>query len=80
MEEQRLRSQMMETFRDIFGDPDLIITDKTTADDVEAWDSLTHVDLILALERRFRVKFTTGEVSKLHNVGDLVSLIQRKTN
>jgi acyl carrier protein len=79
MEEQQLRAKMTETFRDVFGNPDLVVEDSTKADDVEGWDSLTHIDLIVALERAFRVKFTTGEVGKLTNVGDLVSLIKSKT-
>jgi acyl carrier protein len=79
MEEQQLRAKMLETFRDVFDNPDLLVEDSTTADDVEGWDSLTHIDLIVALERAFRVKFTTGEVGKLSNVGDLVSLIRSKT-
>ena len=69
---------MTETFRDVFGNPSLVVQDSTTADDVEGWDSLTHIDLIVALENRFRVKFTTGEVGKLANVGDLVNLIKSK--
>lgn len=50
-----------------------------TAGDVENWDSLTHIDLITAVEREFRVKLTTSEVMSLKNVGDLMSLIQKKT-
>ena len=80
MEHDQLRSRVTETFRNVFGDSDLVISDGTTAEDVEQWDSLTHINLIVALEREFRVKFTTGEVSKLKNVGDLISLIQRKTS
>jgi acyl carrier protein len=80
MEDNQLRSRMTETFRDVFGEPDLVIFDSMTAEDVEQWDSLTHINLIVALEREFRVKFTTGEVSKLKNVGDLVALIQNKTS
>ena len=80
MEHDQLRSRVTETFRNVFGDSDLVISDGMTAEDVEQWDSLTHINLIVALEREFRVKFTTGEVSKLKNVGDLISLIQRKTS
>jgi acyl carrier protein len=80
MENDQLRSRVTGTFRNVFGDSNLEISDGMTAEDVEQWDSLTHINLIVALEREFRVKFTTGEVSNLKNVGDLVSLIQRKTS
>ncbi|MGP0073343.1 MAG: acyl carrier protein [Bryobacteraceae bacterium] len=80
MDNTQLRSRVTDTFRNVFGEPDLAIWDDMTAEDVEQWDSLTHINLIVALEREFRVKFTTGEVSKLKNVGDLVSLIQAKTS
>lgn len=80
MDNTQLRSRVTNTFRDVFGEPDLNIWDEMTAEDVEQWDSLTHINLIVALEREFRVKFTTGEVSKLKNVGDLIHLIQAKTS
>ena len=80
MEDAQIRSGITQTFRDTFGDPAMVITDSMTASDVDGWDSLTHINLIVALERAFRIKFTTGEVTKLKNVGDLVSLIQRKTS
>lgn len=80
MDNTQLRSRVTSTFRDVFGEPDLNIWDEMTAEDVEQWDSLTHINLIVALEREFRVKFTTGEVSKLKNVGDLIHLIQAKTS
>jgi acyl carrier protein len=78
MEDTQIRSQLTKIFQDLFGDPGLVINDSLTANDVEAWDSLTHIDLIVALERKFKIKFTTGEVNQLRNVGDLVALIQRK--
>ena len=80
MEESQLRSEITQTFQDVFDDPHLVITDATTAHDVEQWDSLTHINLIVALERKFRIKFTTGEVTKLRNVGELVSLIRSKSS
>jgi len=80
MENEQLRSRVTQTFRDVFGDSNLVISDSMTAEDVEDWDSLTHINLIVALEREFHVKFTTGEVSRLKNVGELVFLIERKTS
>ena len=80
MDDTQIRSGITQTFRDTFGDPNLVITDAMTAADVEGWDSLTHIHLIVALEKGFRIKFTTSEVSKLRNVGDLFSLIQKKTS
>jgi acyl carrier protein len=78
MEDTHLRSRLTGIFQDLFGDPALEISDTMTANDVEAWDSLTHINLIVALEKEFKIKFTTGEVNQLRNVGDLVTLIRRK--
>jgi acyl carrier protein len=78
MEESQLRSQITDVFRDVLNHPRLDLADGLTARDVDGWDSLSHIDLIVALEGRFKIKLTTGEVSKLGNVGDLVALIRRK--
>jgi acyl carrier protein len=80
MEDTQIRPQLNGIFQDLFDDPTLQITDAMTAQDVEQWDSLTHINLIVKVEKSFRVKFTTGEVNQLHNVGDLVALIRRKTS
>jgi acyl carrier protein len=78
MDDTQLRSRLTGIFRDAFDDPALEINDAMTAHDVEAWDSLTHINLIVAVEKEFKIKFTTGEVNQLRKVGDLVALIQRK--
>lgn len=78
MEESLLRSQITETFRDVLNNPTLELKDELTAHQVKGWDSISHIDLIVALETRFKIKLTTGEVSKLKNVGDLVALIRKK--
>lgn len=80
MEESQLRSQITDVFRDVLNHPELDLKDELTANDVDGWDSLSHIDLIVALEGRFKIKLTTGEVSKLKNVGDLVALIRRKAS
>jgi acyl carrier protein len=65
-------------FRDVFNDESLVLRPDLTAADVENWDSLSHIDLIVAIERGFRIKFTTREVTLLKNVGELVDLIRQK--
>lgn len=65
-------------FRETLDNDSLVLTDSTTAKDVEGWDSITHVLLVVAVEKKFRVKFTAGEIQQLQNVGDLAALIRRK--
>jgi acyl carrier protein len=65
-------------FRQTFGDETLSLCRSTTAQDVEGWDSLMHINLIVAIERKFKIRFTTREITALQNVGDLVDAIARK--
>lgn len=62
-------------FRDVLDDDEIALTTATVADDVEGWDSLAHVRLMLTVERAFSIKFTAAQVARLKNVGDLVALI-----
>ena len=55
------------------------VTEDTTANDIEEWDSLSHIRLIVAVERKFKVKFTNSEIESLKRVGDLVALVAAKT-
>jgi acyl carrier protein len=73
-----IQDRMQAVFRDIFDDEALVLRDDLTAADVENWDSLTHINLIVGIERQFKVRFTTAEVTTLKNVGDLKTLIQTK--
>lgn len=70
--------QLQEIFREIFDDEDLVITNQTTADDIEDWDSLTHMQLIIQIEKTYNIKFTTAEIKKAANVGEFVEIIQEK--
>jgi acyl carrier protein len=65
-------------FQDVFDDPRLHISANTTARDVSNWDSLTHINLIFAIEREFKVKFALGEMQELKNVGEMAALLQKK--
>lgn len=78
MTEDEIKDKTNAIFRDVFDDDTLEIRPDMTAEDVEAWDSLTHVNLIVAVEAAFKIRFTTKEVSNLGNVGDLLTLIKSK--
>jgi acyl carrier protein len=73
-----IQSQLTTIFRDVFDDPDLVPKREMTADDVSEWDSLSHVRLMLTVEKAFRVRFTASQVGNLKNVGDLIDLLQSK--
>jgi len=75
-----VHTRLTAIFRDIFDDESLVLRDDLTAEDVENWDSLTHINLIVAIEKEFRIRFTTAEVSGLKNVGELEVLVAAKVN
>ena len=73
-----IRQRLTQVFQKIFDAPSLALRDDLTASDVPAWDSLTHIDLIVAVEKAFKVKLTTSEITGLKNVGDLIKVLERK--
>ena len=78
MERNDILARIQEVFRDELEVDDLVLTDETTADDVEEWDSLSHVQLVVALEKAFNIKFTSRDILSWDNVGDLVDCIGKK--
>ena len=76
MDEAQIYSRLVEIFEDVFDEDTIKITPELSAKDVDGWDSLTHIRLILTIERAFKIKFSTSEIGRLENVGDLVSLIK----
>ena len=69
---------LTEVFRQVFDDDGIVISRETTANDIEEWDSLSHVNLIVAVEARFKVKFALRELQTLKNVGELIDLVDSK--
>ena len=59
---------------------ELELTDETSANDIEEWDSLSHIQLIVAIEKAFRIKFTSLEIMKWRNVGEMVDSMETKLN
>ena len=62
-------------FRDVFDDESIVVNDATTSSDIEDWDSLEHINLIVAIEQEFGMKFNMGEVTTMKNVGEMVDII-----
>jgi acyl carrier protein len=78
MEERLIYSRLKNIFEEVFDEDPIVITPELSAKDVDGWDSLTHIRLMLTVEKAFKIKFSTSEVGKLRSVGDLVGLIQGK--
>ena len=78
MDEPQIYQRLTEIFQEVFDEDSIEVTPKLSADDVDGWDSLTHIRLVLTIEKAFKIKFSTSEIVKLENVGDMVALIQRK--
>ena len=76
----RIRQGLREVFHDVFADDTIVLHRGLSADQVEGWDSLTHVRLLLTTERKFGVRITAAEAGQLSTVGDLIDLLQAKVN
>ena len=80
MERTEIFSKLHEIFMDVFDLDELELTDETSANDIEEWDSLSHIQLIVAIEKAFGIKFTSLEIMKWRNVGEMVNSMQEKLN
>ena len=78
MDEAQIYAQLTEIFRDVFDDDSIEVVPSLSAKDVDDWDSLAHIRLIITVEKAFKIKFSTAEMGKLENVSDLVRLIEAK--
>ncbi len=78
MEQQEIYTRLTDIFNQVFDD-DIKVTPDLSAKDVDGWDSLTHIRLLMTVERAFKIKFSTSEIGKLDNVGSLAALIQART-
>jgi len=78
MTREEIYVKLNEVFQDVFDDEDITVNDETTAEDIEDWDSLEHINLIVAVERAFGIKFTMGETTSMKNVGAMADIIQER--
>ncbi len=78
MKKEDILNNVASVFNDVLDEGDLKLTEKSTADDVEGWDSLTHVELVAAVEKKFRIRFTAKEIQSWKNVGEMVASISNR--
>ena len=78
MTREELLAAVAEILRDIFDDEELVVTEETCSDDVEDWDSLEQINILVAIQERFGIQFSLDDVKGLENVGDTLDLIERK--
>ena len=78
MQNQELLQQIQDIFRDVLDDEEIVLDETSTANDVEGWDSLSHIQLIVAIEKKFKIKFTSKEILSWKNVGELVACTASK--
>ena len=78
MNKEEIFNNILLTCRTIFNDSDLELSFDSTADQVDQWDSVTHIQLILEIEKSFNMRFSLGELQKLKRIGNLVELVSEK--
>ena len=78
MERIDMLKQVNAIFIDTLDNEDVVISEATTANDVEEWDSLTHIQLVVAIEKHFKIRFTSKEIQSWSNVGEMLNCIQEK--
>lgn len=77
---EEIIKQVNPIFIDVLDNPAIDIKPETTSDDIEEWDSLNHIQLIVAIEKHFNIKFTAAEIVDFNNVGELCEAIRLKTS
>jgi acyl carrier protein len=80
MEKQQLFKTVNEIFIDVLDNPTIVLQEKTTADDIAEWDSLTHIQLVYAIEKHFKIRFSTAEITRWKNIGELCDSIAGRLN
>lgn len=78
MERQEILTQVTAVFMDTLDEDNITLTESSTADQVEGWDSLTHVQLVVAVEKKFKIRFAAKEIQSWKNVGELIDSISSK--
>lgn len=80
MTTEEILGRMTDVFRDVLDNDAIELSRETTANDIEEWDSLAHINIIVAIEQEFSLRFDLIDIKPLRNIGEFVDLIERKTS
>lgn len=78
MDRPTILKEVTDVFIDVLDNEDIILSDETQATDVEDWDSLNHIQLVVGIEKHFKIRFTSKEIQSWKNVGEMITCIQEK--
>jgi len=78
MERSEILSNVLSVFKDVLDNEDIVLKDETTASDVEEWDSLSHIQLVVGVEKKFKIRFASKEIQSWKNVGEMIDCIDTK--
>jgi acyl carrier protein len=78
MEKTDILAKVQNIFRDVLDEDTIVLTSQTTADDIEEWDSLTHIQLVVVIEKTLKIKFTSKEILSWKNIGEMIDCIGTK--
>ena len=78
MTKEEIIKEVNNIFIDVLDDQDIVITETTTSDDVDDWDSLNHIHLVVAIEKHFKLRFTSQEIQSWNDVGEMILNMQKK--
>jgi len=78
MDQNEILKRVNDIFINVLDNPKIVLKNESTANDVEEWDSLTHIQLVVAIEKNFKLRFTSKEIQSWRNVGEMISCISNK--
>lgn len=78
MDRPTILKEVTDVFIDVLENEDIVLTDETQATDVDDWDSLNHIQLVVGIEKHFKIRFTSKEIQSWKNVGEMLNCIQEK--